>query len=393
MEAAIGFSEGPRTRSEPDAMNSATITTRHIVIRGVNWLGDAVMTTPAVLRLRERFPQAQITVLCAEKLRDLWTSHPAIDHVRTFAPGEGWRSVARNVRSINADLAVIFPNSFRSALEVWWAGIPRRVGSGSFPRTAFLTDHVATNPGTVRMRKRTEAEVRRLNTTQASPAVARTTYPNNSHQLHHYLRLVGHLGANAGPLPPRLVPGNAATQVMATRLAPSLASGKPLIGLNAGAEYGPAKRWPLDRFARVARMLAERTGCHFVLFGGKADIPLAEELTHQLQGLTVTSLAGQTSLAELMAALALCRVVITNDTGPMHLAAALGTPVVVPFGSTSPELTGPGLPGDSRHPLLLGEAPCAPCFLRQCPVDFRCMLSIPVERAVQATLEVLSRNP
>ena len=235
--------------------------------------------------------------------------------------------------------------------------------------------------------------MQRLNTAQASPAVARTPYPNNSHQLHHYLRLVGHLGADAEPLPPRLVPGNAATQLMATRLAPSLASGKPLIGLNVGAEYGPAKRWPLDRFAGVARILAERTGCHFVLFGGKADIPLAGELTRPLQGLTVTSLAGQTTLAELMAALALCQVVITNDTGPMHLAAALGTPVVVPFGSTSPELTGPGLPGDPRHQLLLGEAPCAPCFLRQCPVDFRCMQSITVERTVQATLEVLSRNP
>jgi heptosyltransferase-2 len=374
-------------------MNSAPVTTRHIVIRGVNWLGDAVMTTPAVLRLRERFPDAQITVLCPEKIKDLWTSHPAVDAVRTFTAGESLPSVARGLRSVDADLAVIFPNSLRSALETWWAGIPRRVGSGRFPRSWLLTDRVRSLPGTVRMRKRTEAEVRRLNTAQASPAVARTTYPNNSHQLHHYLRLVGHLGADAEPLPPRLVPGNAATQVMATRLAPSLASGKPLIGLNVGAEYGPAKRWPLDRFAGVARMLAERTGCHFVLFGGKADIPLAGELTRPLQGLTVTSLAGQTTLAELMAALALCQVVITNDTGPMHLAAALGTPVVVPFGSTSPELTGPGLPGDPRHQLLLGEAPCAPCFLRQCPVDFRCMQSITVERTVQATLEVLSRNP
>jgi heptosyltransferase-2 len=374
-------------------MNSAPVTTRHIVIRGVNWLGDAVMTTPAVLRLRERFPDAQITVLCPEKIKDLWTSHPAVDAVRTFTAGESLPSVARGLRSVDADLAVIFPNSLRSALETWWAGIPRRVGSGRFPRSWLLTDRVRSLPGTVRMRKRTEAEVRRLNTAQASPAVARTTYPNNSHQLHHYLRLVGHLGADAEPLPPRLVPGNAATQVMTTRLAPSLASGKPLIGLNVGAEYGPAKRWPLDRFAGVARMLAERTGCHFVLFGGKADIPLAGELTRPLQGLTVTSLAGQTTLAELMAALALCQVVITNDTGPMHLAAALGTPVVVPFGSTSPELTGPGLPGDPRHQLLLGEAPCAPCFLRQCPVDFRCMQSITVERTVQATLEVLSRNP
>lgn len=374
-------------------MNSTTITTRRIIIRGVNWLGDAVMTTPAVLRLREQFPESRITLLCPEKLQELWTSHPAVDAVRTFTAGESLLSVARSLRSVDADLAVIFPNSLRSALETWWAGIPRRVGSGSFPRSWLLTDRVRPVPGTVRMRKRTEAEVRRLTTTPASATAARTDYPTASHQLHHYLRLVGHLGANAEPVPPRLVPGNAATQAMATRLALSLASGKPLIGLNAGAEYGPAKRWPLDRFAGVARMLTEQTGCHFVLFGGKADIQLAGELTRQLQGLTVTSLAGQTTLAELMAALALCRVVITNDTGPMHLAAALGVPVVVPFGSTSPELTGPGLPGDPRHQLLLGEAPCAPCFLRQCPLDFRCMQSISVERAMQATLEVLSRNP
>jgi heptosyltransferase-2 len=177
---------------------------------------------------------------------------------------------------------------------------------------------------------------------------------------------------------------------MTARLGIGLGSGKSLVGLNAGAEYGPAKRWPLKRFAEAARGLAQRTGCHFVLFGGKADQTLAEDLIRRLQGLPVTSLAGATTLAELLAALALCRVVITNDTGPMHLAAALGVPVVTPFGSTSPELTGPGLPGDPRHHLLLGSASCAPCFLRQCPVDFRCMDSIPADRVVSAALEVLS---
>ena len=393
METAIGQSEDPRSRPEADLMNPTLITTRHIVIRGVNWLGDAVMTTPAVLRLRERFPEARITVLCPEKLHDLWVSHPAVDAVQTFKTGEKFLSVARRLRSIDADLAVIFPNSLRSALETWWAGIPRRLGSESFPRSWLLTDRVQPVPGAARMRKRTQAEVRRLTTTLASPAAPRTTYPTGSHQLHHYLRLVGHLGANTDPVPPRLVAGTTATQAMRARLGALLTSGKPLIGLNAGAEYGPAKRWPLERFADVARSLAERTGCRFVLFGGTADIPLAEELTHRLQGLSVTSLAGQTTLAELMGALALCRVVITNDTGPMHLAAALGVPVVVPFGSTSPELTGPGLPGDPRHHLLLGEAPCAPCFLRHCPADFRCMQSVSVDRAVHAALEALARNP
>ena len=373
----------------------------HVVIRGVNWLGDAVMTTPAVQRLRERFPDARITLLCADKLRDLWTSHPAIDQVTTFAPREGLLSVSRKLRSIDADLAVVFPNSLRSALEAWTAGIPRRVGSGGFPRTWFLTDRVASPPGVARMRKRTVEEVRKITATAAQKSAGgRTAYPVDSHQLHHYLRLAAHLGADSSPLPPRLCPAESATVSMRTRLADAIASGAPWIGLNAGAEYGPAKRWPLDRFAETARLLNERmlarlpgrVAPRFILFGGKADIPLAHELTGRLKGLHVTSLAGQTSLAELMAALALCQVLITNDTGPMHLAAALGVPVVVPFGSTSPELTGPGLPGDPRHRLLLGQAACAPCFLRQCPVDFRCMDSIPVERVVTATLEVLARS-
>ena len=105
--------------------------------------------------------------------------------------------------------------------------------------------------------------------------------------------------------------------------------------------------------------------------------------------LAIWNLAGKTSLRELMALLKLCRVLLTNDSGPMHVAAALGTPVVVPFGSTSPELTGPGLPGDARHRLLKSDAPCAPCFLRECPIDFRCLNGITVERVVEAVLQAI----
>jgi heptosyltransferase-2 len=178
---------------------------------------------------------------------------------------------------------------------------------------------------------------------------------------------------------------------MAARLAEAGVLDRPLVGLNAGAEYGPAKRWPLERFADAARSLAARTGARFVIFGGKADLPLAHDLAGRLgEGIPRTILAGQTTLAELMAALSLCRVLVTNDTGPMHLAAALGVPVVAPFGSTSPELTGPGLPGAPRHRLLLGQAACAPCFLRTCPVDFRCLRSITPEAVVAATLEAMS---
>jgi heptosyltransferase-2 len=122
------------------------------------------------------------------------------------------------------------------------------------------------------------------------------------------------------------------------------------------------------------------------MFGGLGDSNLCNRIA-SLAGSGVLNLAGKTSLRHLMALLKLCRVVLTNDSGPMHVAAALGTPVVVPFGSTSPELTGPGLPGDPRHHLLQSAAPCSPCFRRICPIDFRCMTGIPTDRVAEAVAQ------
>jgi heptosyltransferase-2 len=157
-----------------------------------------------------------------------------------------------------------------------------------------------------------------------------------------------------------------------------------LLGLNPGAEYGPAKRWPAASFAAVVREVSRKFGnCAWLAFGGSGDRPVCSEIA-RLADCDVLNLAGQTSLRQLMALLKLCRVLLTNDTGPMHVAAALGTPVVVPFGSTSPELTGPGLPGDARHQLLQSAAPCSPCFRRVCPIDFRCMAGISPERVIAA---------
>jgi heptosyltransferase-2 len=161
--------------------------------------------------------------------------------------------------------------------------------------------------------------------------------------------------------------------------------------LNPGAEYGPAKRWPPERFVAAAREIHQATACQWLILGGPADVSLAASIATELgpsAGETL-NFAGRTNLRDLCAVLKACRVLLTNDTGPMHLAAAVGTPVVVPFGSTSPELTGPGLPGDSRHRLLRAVVPCSPCFRRQCPIDFRCMNSIQVEQVVAGVLESL----
>ena len=130
------------------------------------------------------------------------------------------------------------------------------------------------------------------------------------------------------------------------------------------------------------------------MFGGRGDQQLAAQIASAIHDsrFTIHDLSGKTSLRELMALLKLSRVLLTNDTGPMHVAVALGTPVIVTFGSTSPELTGPGLPGDSRNRLIKSDAPCSPCFLSECPIDFRCMNGISVEQVVETVLEIHSRD-
>jgi heptosyltransferase-2 len=164
-----------------------------------------------------------------------------------------------------------------------------------------------------------------------------------------------------------------------------------LLGLNPGAEFGPAKRWPAERFAAVGREVAGRLAPYvWLVFGLANEWELCETVTRAAAPHAL-NLAGKTSLRQLMALLKVCRVLLTNDSGPMHLAAALGTPVVVPFGSTSPALTGPGLAGHPAQPhrLLSARPGCAPCFRRECPLDFRCMTALGVPPVAEAVLEVL----
>lgn len=369
---------------------------RRILVRSVNWLGDAVMSTPALWRLRERFPEARLTLLTAVKLADLWPHHPAVDEVLTLAPGEAPWTVGRRLRAHGFDLGILFPASPRSAWELWWARVPRRVGYAGRWRRWGLTDVVPHPPGFVRMRKRSAGEIRRQVRAAVEirdPSEAPGTRSSQAHHLFHYLHLVAYLGARPEPVAPRLElsateRAGAAERVRALAGGLALPGDRPWLGLNAGAEYGPAKRWPTANFAAVAREVGRRTGAVSLILGGPADRDLAEGMAGQLP--EAVNLAARTSLRDLMQVLAACDVVLTNDTGPMHLAAALGTPVVALFGSTSPELTGPGLPGDPRHEVLRGRAPCAPCFARVCPVDFRCMHTLTVEQVTAAVLRRLA---
>lgn len=379
--------EGHRMTSQP---LFPSLPPRRILVRGVNWLGDAVMTTPALLRLRERFPEAHITLLAPKKLHELWRHHPAIHEAIAIEPGEGLFSVGRKLRKNQFDLALVLPNSPRAALEVWLAKIPQRVGYARPWRNGFLTHAIPTHPGHAQMRKRSAREIQRLIGFPAGspPPATRNPHYAPAHQLHEYLHLVAALGAHPEPLAPILAV--TPEEITAARRKFGLDQiSNPLFGLNPGAAYGPAKRWPTGRFIAAARAIQQRANCVWLIFGGAADIELATRLADGIA--QPANLAGKTSMRELMALLKSCRVLLTNDTGPMHIAAALGTAVVVPFGSTSPELTGPGLPGDLRHRLIKSDAPCSPCFLRECPIDFRCMKGISVERVVEAVVEASKR--
>ena len=180
---------------------AATLTRRRILVRGVNWLGDAVMTAPALQGLREALPDSHITLLTHQKLSGLWQDHPSLDAIITFSSGESPWSVAGRLRAESFETALVLPNSPRSALEVWLARIPQRIGFARPWRNWFLTQTVAPHPGQSRMPKRSVKEVNRLIRLPAdsSPPAPRPAPSRTTHQIHDYLHLATTLGANPEP--------------------------------------------------------------------------------------------------------------------------------------------------------------------------------------------------
>jgi lipopolysaccharide heptosyltransferase II len=316
-----------------------------LLVRSSNWLGDAVMTVPAVRAIKAGRPDAHLTILTPGKLADFWRSVPEIDEILTIGDGENIWQVARMLRDRRFEAAVLFPNSPRSGLEAWLAGIPRRVGYARPWRTWCLNQTIP--------EKKTPGPLR--------------------HQAEHYLWMAERIGADL-----------ADAKFGAARTAvPDL----QVLGLCPGAEYGPAKRWPF--FAEAAKVLSERHGFRWLILGTAKDQEVAKPIVHAL-GESAIDLTGKTSLAELMDALRRCRLLLTNDTGTMHLAAYLGIPAVAIFGSTEPALTGPMGEG---HVVVRRHVECSPCFLRVCPLDFRCMQEVTAPEVVAAVERCLAALP
>jgi lipopolysaccharide heptosyltransferase II len=328
-----------------------------ILIRASNWLGDSVISVPAVRTIKTGRPDAHITIAAPKKIAAIWKLVPEVDEVIPLKSGSLFAAVRAIERRAPFDVAVLFPNSLRVALEVWLSDIPRRVGYRGHSRKWLLN--------------------------QIVPETTRIGPPE--HQALHYLRIAETLGAeiqdNWRDALCR-VPNSKDGTENVTPL-----DQQPRLALCPGAEYGPAKRWLPERFAEAATSIAMERDVKWVLFGTKKDAAIGEEICETL-GERCVNRIGQTTIEQLIDELRECRVLLTNDTGTMHLASLVGVPVVAIFGSTEPRMTGPLGQG---HVVLRHQVECSPCFLRQCPIDFRCMKAVTVQEAVDAVLSILAR--
>jgi len=322
-----------------------------ILIRSSNWLGDAAMSVPAVRAIKNGRPDAHVTIAAPAKIAPVWKLVPEVDAILPLASNSLFAAVHSIRGRPRFDVAILFPNSLRVALEALLSSVRRRVGYRGHSRSWLLNQVIPEQP-----------PPRRL-----------------EHQSARYLRIAEICGAGHSQQ-------SRATIQIAASNQPSAINDQPLkIGLCPGAEYGPAKRWLPERFAQAAVKVAAQAPVEWVLFGTSKDAEIGEEIAARL-GDSCVNRIGQTTLEQLIVALRECRLLLTNDTGTMHLASLLGVPVVAIFGSTEPGLTGPL--GD-HHIVLRHHVECSPCFLRKCPIDFRCMKAVVVREVVDAVLSIL----
>lgn len=337
-----------------------------ILIRGVNWIGDAMITIPAMRELRRLFPGSQTTLLINDAIGQLFQNFSAVDQVIGFTCRPGVPGVAdrlalvRKLRPYRFDLCLILPNSFNSALVPLLAGIPERVGFDRDGRGLLLTQPI-------------------------SPVDSET----GRHQAYHYLDLVSALGPTLANLNIGLDLEEKAREWAIDTLAPLRKRRPgPLIGLNPGAAYGPAKRWFPERFGTLGRRLAADLDAGIVVFGSPDEKTLGASIARAIDP-EVLDLSGATTLPQLAAVLAGCDLLVTNDSGPMHLASAVGVPVVAVFGPTNPRATAPL----GRHSIVRKECACAPCPERICPRGDRlCMQLVQVNDVLEAVKGLLGTN-
>jgi heptosyltransferase-2 len=342
---------------------------KRILVRGPNWLGDAVMCEPALRGLRRLFPDAQIALLVKPAVADLFAGHPALTRVLTYdtkgrhAGLSGKWALAGQLRRQGFDLAILFQNAFEAAFLTFLAGVPRRYGYATDGRSLLLSDPIAA------------PDHRAL-----------------VHQVRYYWDLLKPLGLKGDPTAPELVVFPEEEQAMAGRFAQGgLTTTDVVVGINPGSTYGGAKRWLPERFAEVTERLcrtireSREQQVSVVIFGAKGEEHLGREIAARLSSRSLV-LSGATTIRELMAAVKRCTMLLTNDTGPMHIASAFQVPVVAIFGPTDWRTTSPF---GSAHAIVRQPVDCAPCLLRECPIDHRCMTRVTVDQVHEDTVQLM----
>jgi heptosyltransferase II len=338
----------------------------NILIRVPNWLGDTQMSTPTVSAVRKNFPKAKLTILAKPVFSSFWKDFSWVDEVIPLAKGgPGFLRTVSILRQKRFDAALILPTSFSSAFLVFAAGIPARIGWGGEGRDLFLT-HVVPPP-----------------------------HPRQKHLVWEYLEL-GKKGLGM-----EVFERSIRLQSPVTREALSglrqlwgdaeIPAQRSFVALAPGATYGPAKRWPLPYWKDlIQRLLKERKESLLILGGWEEEEylrPLVEENGSRISK-RLHLLAGRTSPTVLAAMLSKCKLLVTNDTGPMHVAAGVGVPTVSLFGSTSPTWTRPFGVG---HEVIYKHLECSPCFQRTCPIGYQCLHAIAVEEVFEAVKRKLRK--
>ena len=324
------------------------------MVRATNWLGDAVMSLPAIRAIRHVFPHAQVTVVAKPSVADLYARETAIDRVIPYeaAGFGGKREFAVRLRAERFDCAILLQNAFEAAWMAWTARIPERIGYSRDGRGLLLTRAIpAPEPGEIPRHERFYylELLRRAGLMEHFPECAA-------------IRLEGIERARQGGL---------------RRLA-EIGVAAPVIGISPGAAYGDAKRWLPERFAETARRLSGS----LLVFGSAAERSLCEQVAAHCGG---RNLAGETTLREFIELAAACRLFLTNDSGAMHVASAAGVPTVAVFGATDDTTTGPASP---LARVVRAYAECSPCLLRNCPIDHRCMRRVTTDDVSAAAMQL-----
>lgn len=322
-----------------------------ILIRSTNWIGDAVMTTPAVRSIRENFPDSHIYVLVNPWVSDIFSNSPYVDEIIYYDKKEKhkgltgmWR-LARELGKKKFAMAILLQNAFEAALICKMAGIPVRVGYNRDCRGLLLTHPIS-------VRK----DIKKV------------------HQVHYYQGILADLGLACGPDELFLNVADSDRQWAIDKLKTSEING-PIIGINPGAAYGPAKRWPAKKYGRLAAKLVAEEGAIIIVFGTEADREAAQTIKDCVAG-QIINLCGKTTLSQAIAMIEKCDCFVTNDSGLMHVAAALKTPLAAIFGSTDHIATGPF---SNNAVIIRKDIACSPCMKTHCSTGFECMMQISAE--------------